>query len=375
MQDVLRDLKRMVGIGMAWWDRKPGERKQWVLEPLVGVGPLRFGMSPDQVATALHGAIAYVSQGLGSGIGWGCYSDWGMTAVYGEDSGLVAVAIDAMDGPLVRLRDVELIARVPSEACSAIHALARREGASVRVNWSGDPEVAAWGVSMGASLELSLSPDVEGYLQRQDTMVTHALLTSADLAEDPYGAKPIIQWRDVRGEEPNTGTWPVKAEQDRLRWGWTPLERIGPLRYGMSPYQVAAALNEEPAARHGRYPFGRPWESPGEWILLEDRFDTAGVTAHYAGGRGVYPVLGAVTVQGRIGPQVEHEGIPLIGMPITAVDAALIQHTEERETGLVFGCGGDLGLDGLNMYVRATRAGDAVISEARFCQEDWEDHG
>lgn len=51
-------------------------------------------------------------------------------------------------------------------------------------------------------------------------MVTHALLTSADLAEDP-------------------GTRPVKAEQDRLCWGWTPLERVGPLRYGMSAYRAA----------------------------------------------------------------------------------------------------------------------------------------
>ncbi|GAA3482108.1 hypothetical protein [Streptomyces yanii] len=99
-----------------------------MLKRLVGVGPLRFGMSPDQVSTALDGAVAYVSQGLGSGTGWGCYSDWGFTAVYGEDSGLVTVAIDAMDGPLLLLRDVELIARVPSEARSDIHALARREG-------------------------------------------------------------------------------------------------------------------------------------------------------------------------------------------------------------------------------------------------------
>lgn len=356
---------------MAWWNRESEERTQWVLEPLVGVGPLRFGMSPNQVATALDGAIAYVSQGLDSGSGWGRYSDWGITAVYEESSGLVAVAIDAMDGPLVRLRDIELIARVPSEVSSDIHALAHREGASVRVNWSGDPEVTAWGVSMGAMLKLGPSPEWD----RQDTMITDALFVVAELAEDPYGAAPVIQWRDVREEAPNAGTWPVRAEQDRLRWDWSPLESIGPLRYGMSPDQVAAALNEEPAARHGRYPFGRPWEGPGEWILREDRFDATGVTAHYASGRGTYPLLGAVTVQGRTGPQVEHEGIRLIGLPISMVDAALIQYIEQRDLGLVIGCGGDRGLEDLNMYVRATRAGDAAISEARFCRKDWEDHG
>ncbi|MFJ6565509.1 hypothetical protein ACIQMV_37845 [Streptomyces sp. NPDC091412] len=344
-----------------------------MLEPLVGVGPLRFGMNPDQVASALDGAIAYVSQGLGSGVGWGCYSDWGVTAVYGENFGLVAVAIDAMDGPLVRLQDVELIARVPSEVRSDIHDLARREGASVRVNWSGDPEVAAWGVSMGAAQELGLSP--EGYAQRQDTMITHALLVGPELAEDPYGSKPVIQWCDVRDREPNPGAWPVKAEQDRTHWDWTPLESIGPLRFGMDPQQVAAALNEVPAARQGRYPFGEPWEGPGEWMLHHDRFDIAGVTAHYSCGRGWPPTLGAVTVHGRTGPQVDFDGIRLIGMSVSAVDAALIQHLEDRERGLVIGCGGDLGPDGLNMYVRATRAGDTMVSEARFCQADWEDHG
>ncbi|MFE7268444.1 hypothetical protein ACFU9B_41805 [Streptomyces sp. NPDC057592] len=348
-------------------------RAQWVLEPLVGVGPLRFGMNPDQVASALDGATAYVSTGLGGGAGWGCYSDWGVTAVYGEDSGLVAVAIDWMDGPLVRLRDVELIARVPSEVRSDIHDLARREGASVQVNWSGDPEIAAWGVSMGAGQEMGLSP--EGYAQRRDTVITYALLVGPELAEDPYGSELVIRWRDVREEEPNLGAWPVKAEQDRPHWDWTPLKGIGPLRFGMNPQQVAAALDEVPAARHGRYPFGQSWEGFGAWMLHDDRFDAAGVTAHYSCGFGTPPTLGAVTVHGRTGPQIDFDGIRLIGMTVSAVDAALIKHLEERETGLIIGCGGDLGPDGLNMYVRATRVGDAVVSEARFCKAEWENHG
>jgi hypothetical protein len=62
-------------------------------------------------------------------------------------------------------------------------------------------------------------------------------------------------------------------------------------------------------------------------------------------------------------------------MTVSAVDTALIQHIEERDLGLVVGCGGDLGVDGLNMYVRATRAGDTVVSEARFSKAEWEDHG
>ncbi|MFJ5219731.1 hypothetical protein ACIP98_34155 [Streptomyces sp. NPDC088354] len=358
---------------MHWWNKKPGERAQWALDPLVGVGPLRFGMNSDEVASAMDGAIAHVSQGLGSGKGWGSYTDWGVTGIYGADSGLVAVAIDAMDGPLVRLRDIELIARVPSEVCADIQDLAHREGTPVRVNWSGDPEVEAWGVSMGATQELGLSS--EGYLQRQDTMITHALLVGSELAEDPYGSEPVAYWWDVSDEQPNPGTWPVRAEEDRPRWDWTPLQSIGPLRFGMNPQQVSSALDEQPAARLGRYSFGRPWENPGEWILSHDRFDKAGVTAHYACGPGRPPTLGAVTVDGLTGPQVEFEGIRLIGMSVQAVDASLMQRLEESGMGITFGCGGDLGSPGLNMYVRANRAGDTVVSGARFCRAEWEDHG
>ncbi|MEU9420166.1 hypothetical protein [Streptomyces sp. NPDC048272] len=358
---------------MRWWNRKPGERVEWVLEPLVAVGPLRFGMNPDEVASALDGAIAHVSQGLGTGIGWGYYTDWGVTAVYGENSGLVGVAVDAMDGPLVRLRDIDLIARVPSEVHADIQDLARQEGAAVRVNRSGDPEIEAWGVSMGASQERGLSP--EGYTQRLDTVITDALLVGPELAEDPFGSEPVIHWRDVRDEPPNVGAWPVRAEQERQHWDWAPLESVGPLRFGMKPQEVAAALSEEPAARHGRYPFGTSWEGAGQWILDEDRFDRVGVTAHYSCGHNRPPTLGAVTIHGRSGPQVEFEGIQLIGMSVSAVDTALVQHIEERDLSLIVGCGGDLGVKGLNMYVRATRAGDTVVSEARFCKAEWEDHG
>ncbi|MFE3269287.1 hypothetical protein [Streptomyces sp. NPDC059215] len=127
---------------------------------------------------------------MGDGIGWGDYSDWGVTAIFGEDAGLVAVAVDAMDGPLVRFRDVELIARVPSEVRADICSLALREGASVRVNWTGDPEVAAWGISMGAVPELGLSP--EGYTERWDTLISRALLVGPEVAADPYASEPVM---------------------------------------------------------------------------------------------------------------------------------------------------------------------------------------
>ncbi|MFD4595778.1 hypothetical protein [Streptomyces rubiginosohelvolus] len=347
-----------------------------MLEPLVGVGPLRFGMNPGEVASALDGAVAYVSQGLGEGTGWGRYTDRGVTAVYGKDNNLAAVAVDAMDGPLVRLGDIDLIARPPSQVRAELQQLAFRENVSMCVNWSGDPEIEAWGISMGAAQEQGLTADgPEGYVQRLDTMVTEALLVGPELAKNPFESEPVSQWRDVRDEPPHPGTWPVRAEQERPRWDWTPLKSVGPLRFGMKPQEVAAALGEEPTSRHGRYSFGSPWEGLGQWILTEDRFDHVGVSAHYASGFSWPPALGAITIHGRTGPQVEFAGIQLIGRTVTAVDTALTHHVEERDLGLVIGCGGDLGVDGLNMFVRSTRAGDLLVSGARFCQEEWEDHG
>ncbi|WP_354637483.1 hypothetical protein [Kitasatospora camelliae] len=218
-------------------------------------------------------------------------------------------------------------------------------------------------------------PAAEGHIERRDTVITWALPAGPELTEDPWGAEPVRRWRDVRDRQPGAGTWPVTADRDRPQWDCTPLEGVGPLRFGMSPLQVAAALDGEvPDARRGRFPW-RPWTGEvGVWALEEERFDRLGVSAHYGSSR-VLPALAAVTVHGRTGPRVTLDGFPLIGRPVTAVEAALTRDAEDRGLGLRIGCGGDLGLAESNLFVRSTRAGDAAITEARFCAPQWEDHG
>lgn len=112
-------------------------------------------------------------------------------------------------------------------------------------------------------------------------MVTSALLVGPEQAEDPYAAGPVIHWLDVRERESNDGSWPVTADCDRPRWEWTPSEQVGPLRFGMSPQQLAAALDHEvPAGREGHH--ASWWHKKAEtWILSTDRFDKAGVSARY----------------------------------------------------------------------------------------------
>ncbi len=57
------------------------------------------------------------------------------------------------------------------------------------------------------------------------------------------------------------------------------------------------------------------------------------MSAHYWY-RGV-PTLGAVTVHGRTGPQVDFDGVDLIGKTVSTIDAALEQRAENEEMGLV----------------------------------------
>lgn len=94
-----------------------------MLDPLVGVGPVRFGMSQIEVEAALAFPELSEMRGSGSGGFWTQYrGEWeGMTFIHGHDGLLAAVAVDALRGPLVRVDDVELVDRVPSRVREDIH--------------------------------------------------------------------------------------------------------------------------------------------------------------------------------------------------------------------------------------------------------------
>ncbi|MFF0746778.1 hypothetical protein ACFYVL_40985 [Streptomyces sp. NPDC004111] len=347
-----------------------------MLEPLRGVGPLRFGMVPDQVSEALDGMSFHLSSGRENGTTWGSCDDLGLTLFFGEGVRLVAVHVDPERGPSVRLHDIELIGRVPSEVRADLYHHAQGEGVAVRGNWSGDPEVAAWGVSLGTSLGRDVF-DGEDYTGPRGVLLTTALLVAPELAADPFGSPPVKDWWDTSEKPPQTGAWPVKEEKERPLWGFVPMERVGPLRFHMNPQQVTAALSEKPSSRQGTYAFGlEGYARPGPWQLREDRFDSTGVTAYYEYGPDRLPTLAAVTVHGRTGPQVECAGIRLIGRPLSAVNTALlryIQSHEEEDLGLAFGGDGNIGALEFNLFIKAARAGDTCVSAAQFGREDWHD--
>ncbi|MGW4383447.1 hypothetical protein [Kitasatospora sp. NPDC004531] len=349
-----------------------------MLKPLVGVGPLRFGMDAQEVQAVLGGAD---SGRLHFGSDGSCseyYGEPGLTVFYGPGPGLTAVAVDAVGGPLVWLGEVELVGRVPSEASADLRRLALDGQVEVRTNRYGEAEVPTWGVSLDAAQEWGLTP--EGCVQRRDAMVTGLLVTGPELAEDLWGAAPVAGPREFRDRPADPGPWPVTADTDRPRWQCAPLKGVGPLLFGMSPRQVSDALDgEAPADRDGYrpYPPHSSWAEygdPEEWLVTDERYDRAGISAHY-GHEEDGPELVGVSVHGRTGPQVLLDGIELIGRKPSAVEADITRYIQERELDLRLACSGDVGSGGLQVWVRAERAGDAPVSAAHFCIEGLEYHG
>jgi hypothetical protein len=105
-----------------WSDVVPDdERRQWALDPFASVGPLGFGMSPDEVSAALSG-VTEESQShrfhvarleTTPTVTQGEFRKFGLQLYYRQER-LAGVAVDALRGPQVLVKDVALVGRVPS---------------------------------------------------------------------------------------------------------------------------------------------------------------------------------------------------------------------------------------------------------------------
>lgn len=105
------------------WDVLPDSgRRRWLLEPFEGVGPLRFGMRPEEVTAALGGivrnpqrhtrvALSPDRYGTVKGECWGL----GLTFYYGREERLRGISVDALKGPQIYAEGVALVGRVPSD--------------------------------------------------------------------------------------------------------------------------------------------------------------------------------------------------------------------------------------------------------------------
>ncbi|WP_247706124.1 hypothetical protein [Streptomyces liliiviolaceus] len=87
------------------------ERERWELRAGVGVGPLRFGMSPEEVAEAM--LVSEPAARVGGPYGQEDFPG-GLKAFYDEGK-LACVALDAVAGPQVFLADFPLAGSTPAQ--------------------------------------------------------------------------------------------------------------------------------------------------------------------------------------------------------------------------------------------------------------------
>jgi hypothetical protein len=168
---------------MALWDVVPDdEREQWMLEPRVGVGPLRFGMSPDEASAAL-GATPSMSGG-GPPFETASYTRPAVTLYYLSGKGLCGVSVDARRGPQVVADGMAVVGRVPSELEDW---LSRR--AECRPSRT---ELAYLPAAQPASLSLGLVVCVQ---RAGDRLVTRPVFLPVDAMDDIYHQLPAEAWR------------------------------------------------------------------------------------------------------------------------------------------------------------------------------------
>lgn len=99
------------------WSVLPdSERLHWLLDPFKAVGPLQFGMPPDEASSLLAEVIAYPPDEYK----WYWplrHRGYGRSSVklYYRSGGLDGVSVEALRGPQVYADGRPLVAQVPSE--------------------------------------------------------------------------------------------------------------------------------------------------------------------------------------------------------------------------------------------------------------------
>jgi hypothetical protein len=129
-----------------WRVLADADRERWDYLPSVGIGPLRFGMSPTEAAAVLPDFTA-VSTPERAEFRRAAPPPWSrgaVTAYFGE--GLYCVAIDAQSGPQVVLDGISLVGRAPSQ----VEAQLVERHTSLRYQPEGDPVVEELGLMMRA---------------------------------------------------------------------------------------------------------------------------------------------------------------------------------------------------------------------------------
>ncbi len=146
--------------------------------------------------------------------------------------------------------------------------------------------------------------------------------------------------------------WPqeVRSDAHRPEWEWSPLEAVGPLRFGQSVEEVATVLGEPVSGSGGR---------PAQWLPSS----TLGVDTYFLHQE---QTLAAVAVDACRGPQVLYDDVRLVGR----LPSELTKWIEEIE-GLRIGLNGEAGIPRLGLVMRCQQNGDYARTRPVFVAPEW----
>ncbi|MEV0193146.1 hypothetical protein AB0I39_32025 [Kitasatospora purpeofusca] len=181
---------------MSWDAVAADERIRWELEPLCRVGPLRFGMTAEEVGQALEGELVPDPWGIVLPHGGSVESRsfhlphdrpaWRAVTAYFSDGSLTGAAVDARRGPQVFLEVLPLVGRVPSELEADLTAYEATHDIYLRHTHLGDI----------TSEELGLFSSTQ---RSHDVLLTRAMLVDDVWAQqigDPSETYlPAAEWR------------------------------------------------------------------------------------------------------------------------------------------------------------------------------------
>ncbi|MEV6840824.1 hypothetical protein AB0N17_41195 [Streptomyces sp. NPDC051133] len=153
----------------------------------------------------------------------------------------------------------------------------------------------------------------------------------------------------------------MKTNSERAQWSFVPQVGVGPLRFGMAPDDVDAALGSKSPSRR------LVQRSSGTYEIVEAQFTELGVTAYYATGQ----TLACVAVDALTGPQVVLDGTALVARVPSETEDWLCNHTEAHGLNLIYTHAADPGSGDLGLILRAQRAGDIVLTRPLFLIREW----
>ncbi|MFF8633527.1 hypothetical protein ACF052_04825 [Streptomyces pilosus] len=152
---------------------------------------------------------------------------------------------------------------------------------------------------------------------------------------------------------------------DRDEWSYTPTVGVGPLRFGMTVDEVVEAFQVLGQTKVSDCPHVQAIFSP-TWKIEVHRRGAASslpaVTAYVSQAAGLF----CIAADAVHGPQVRHDGIPLVGRDLSELESDEIEHAEAVDGHFRYTSEGYAGPHDPGVVIRGQRVGQVLRSRPLF---------